>query len=197
MLLSEQVHAQIYDVHVRKNGDKHWRLNGKYHREDGPAIECKNGNKSWYRNGKKHREDGPAVVNNGAKGGKYWYRNGKKHREDGPAVEGNNGYKAWYLNGKKIKEQKFKGESEKTYKVYVENNNTKVWYLDGKLHREDGPAIELGDGTANYWYLNGENLTEEEHERHKEWYLNGEKPTKYENKEVEIDGKKYKLISME
>ena len=33
-------------------GDKFWRLNGKLHREDGPAIEYPNGHKFWYLNGK-------------------------------------------------------------------------------------------------------------------------------------------------
>ena len=28
-----------------------WRLNGNFHREDGPAIEYANGHKSWYLNG--------------------------------------------------------------------------------------------------------------------------------------------------
>ena len=31
-------------------GDKHWYLNGKFHREDGPAIEYANGDKEWYLN---------------------------------------------------------------------------------------------------------------------------------------------------
>ena len=38
-----------------------WYLNGKLHREDGPAIENISGAKSWWINGKKHRENGPAV----------------------------------------------------------------------------------------------------------------------------------------
>jgi hypothetical protein len=29
-----------YTVKVYANGHKHWYLNGKLHREDGPAIEC-------------------------------------------------------------------------------------------------------------------------------------------------------------
>ena len=33
-------------------GDKSWYLNGKLHREDGPAIEYANGTKYWYLNGK-------------------------------------------------------------------------------------------------------------------------------------------------
>ena len=56
------------------NGSKHWYLNGKLHREDGPAIEYPNGDKRWYLNGKLHREDGPAVEY--ANGNKYWYLNG-------------------------------------------------------------------------------------------------------------------------
>ena len=59
------------------NGDKHWWLNGKLHREDGPAVEY-------------------------AGGTKYWYLNGNLHREDGPAVEHTSGFKEWFLNGKSL-----------------------------------------------------------------------------------------------
>ena len=80
------------------SGTKEWRLNGKVHREDGPAIERANGEKEWCLNGKLHREDGPAIeYSNGAK---EWFLNGKRHREDGPAIEYASGYKAWCLNGK-------------------------------------------------------------------------------------------------
>ena len=53
--------------------------------------------KAWYLNGKLHREDGPAVEF--ADGDKFWYLNGKLHREDGPAVEYADGDK-FGLNGK-------------------------------------------------------------------------------------------------
>ena len=39
-----------YTVKVYANGDKYWYLNGKLHREDGPAIEYANGSKSWFLN---------------------------------------------------------------------------------------------------------------------------------------------------
>ena len=39
------------------NGDKFWYLNGKRHREDGPAIEYSDGGKSWYLNGKEVTEE--------------------------------------------------------------------------------------------------------------------------------------------
>ena len=58
------------------NGNKSWRLNGKRHREDGPAIEWYDGEKHWYLNGKLHREDGPAIEF--ANGTKYWYLNNKE-----------------------------------------------------------------------------------------------------------------------
>ena len=83
---------------VNKNGAKEWRLNGKFHRLDGPAVEIF-GSKVWFLNGLHHRIGGPAVefIN----GNKEWWVNGKRHRLDGPAVEyAADGFKRWYLNGK-------------------------------------------------------------------------------------------------
>ena len=56
-----------------------WRLNGKLHREDGPAIDSANGDEGWYLSGKYHRIGGPAIK---------WI----------------SGYKAWWLNGKEVTE---------------------------------------------------------------------------------------------
>ena len=64
-----------YTVKVYADGTKYWYLNGKHHREDGPAVEYADGTKEWYLNGKHHREDGPAVE--WADGTKFWYLNGK------------------------------------------------------------------------------------------------------------------------
>jgi antitoxin component YwqK of YwqJK toxin-antitoxin module len=82
---------------VDTTGTKRWYLNGKLHREDGPAVEWADGTKAWYLNGKLHREDGPAIEY--TDGTKKWYLNGELHREDGPAVEYADGDKGWYLNG--------------------------------------------------------------------------------------------------
>ena len=54
------------------------------------------GAKEWFLNGKLHREDGPAIEN--PNGEKLWYLHGNLHREDGPAIEWPNGIKFWYLN---------------------------------------------------------------------------------------------------
>jgi hypothetical protein len=130
------------------NGDKFWYINGKRHREDGPAVEYDNGDKYWYINGKLHRADGPAVEC--TNGDKFWIINGKRHREDGPAIEDGDGDKKWYINGKLHRAD---GPAVEC------TNGDKYWYINDKLHREDGPAIEDGD---KKWYINGEKLTEEE-----------------------------------
>ena len=57
-------------------GTKEWILNGKTHREDGPAIEYEDGGKYWFINGKMHREDGPAAIVHGYR--KEWYLDGKE-----------------------------------------------------------------------------------------------------------------------
>ena len=69
------------------------------------------GSKYWYLNGKLHREDGPAVEH--SDGSKYWYLDGKRHREDGPAIEAADGVKLWYLNGKRITEEEHKKRTSK------------------------------------------------------------------------------------
>ena len=85
---------------IDKYGSKEWYLNGKLHREDGPAIEWADGTKEWYLNGDRHREDGPAFK--GSDGYKEWWRNGSLHREDGPASKWKGGCKEWYLNDEQV-----------------------------------------------------------------------------------------------
>ena len=67
-------------IAIDRHGDKHWWLDGKSHREDGPAIERADGYKAWYLNGKCHREDGPA--SGWANGSKSWYLNGAQYTEE-------------------------------------------------------------------------------------------------------------------
>lgn len=55
------------------------------------------GNKKWFLDGRLHREDGPAAE--WTDGTKAWYLNGQCHREDGPAAEWADGDAAWWLNG--------------------------------------------------------------------------------------------------
>ena len=69
-----------YTVKVDNDGSKFWYLNGKQHREDGPAVEYPAGDKHWFLNGKRHREDGPAVET--CSGAKFWFLNGQEYTEE-------------------------------------------------------------------------------------------------------------------
>jgi hypothetical protein len=76
-----------------------------------------------------------------------------------------------------------------TYEVKVFSDGTKKWYLNGKCHREDGPAIEYSYG-PKFWFLNDVKYSEEKYKKKLQ-------PDPCLNKIVEIEGKKYKLVSVE
>ena len=113
-----------------------------------------------------------------ADGYKEWFLNGYRHREDGPALENSAG-KFWYIDGK---HHRVDGPAIE----YIDGS--KEWWLNGYLHREDGPAVKCRNG-IKYWYLNGKELSEQE-------FLARTKPATCEDKIVEIDGKKYKLVGI-
>jgi hypothetical protein len=69
-----------YTVKVFDNGTRYWYLNGKYHREDGPAIEWADGSNEWWLNGERHREDGPAIEYSDLT--PEWWLNGEKYTEE-------------------------------------------------------------------------------------------------------------------
>jgi hypothetical protein len=75
----EQIPNDYTGIVKYPNGYKEWYLNGKLHREDGPAIELADGTKEWWLNGKLHRVDGPAVE--WADGDKHWWLNGEYYSE--------------------------------------------------------------------------------------------------------------------
>ena len=79
----------------------------------------------------------------------------------------------------------------KEYVIKVYTNGDKYWYLNGISHREDGPAIELSNG-SKYWFLNDKKYSEEEYLKKTSSHVDT-----CEGKVVEIDGKKYTLVSME
>ena len=60
-----------------KDGNKWWSLNGKLHREDGPAIIRINGIKEYYIHNKRHRFDGPAWISSVSSFRNEWFINGK------------------------------------------------------------------------------------------------------------------------
>ena len=96
---------------IWSDGTKIWRLNGKLHQEDGPAVEYLDGSKEWFLNGKHHRENGPAAEY--SNGTQTWWLNGKLHREDGPAIEDPDGTKYWYLNHEELSDKQLLSEEMK------------------------------------------------------------------------------------
>ena len=68
-----------YKVKVYGTRTEWYNLEGKLHRENGPAIEWADGSKSWWINGQRHRENGPAVEY--TNGDKYWWINDKNYTE--------------------------------------------------------------------------------------------------------------------
>ena len=122
---------------------REWRVNGRLHREDGPARIWADGGQEWWINGILHREDGPAIIY--PNGNKEWYVNGNRHRVDGPAITKINGYQVWYINGKAHREDG---------PAVIKPDGCQAWYRDDKLHREDGPAIIHADGTREWWINN-------------------------------------------
>ena len=103
--------------------NRHIDSDGKYHREDGPAVEYSDGSKSWYIHGERHREDGPACEY--SCGTKWWYKHGKAHREDGPAYEKANGYKYYWLEDIEYTEKEY-------WKKIKELKKCKLFKLKGK-----------------------------------------------------------------
>jgi hypothetical protein len=84
---------------IDSDGIKHWYKDGKYHREDGPAIEDRNGNEWWLKNGSYHRIGGPAVeYHTGRK--EYWLY-GKRYKESD--------YNKWMSNLPLLYWKRFKG----------------------------------------------------------------------------------------
>lgn len=88
-----------YSISDIKIDDKEIKNNHNY-------TKLVDGDKAWWLNGKLHREDGPAVEH--LNGDKAWFVNGELHREDGPAIEYTNGTNEWYLNDKEYSEEEWK-----------------------------------------------------------------------------------------
>jgi len=112
------------------NGTKEWLLDGKRHREDGPAIEWSDGRKDWYHHGKYHRLDGPAIVFSDGSG--WWLRHGQLHRVDGPAAETQKGLR-WYFEGFELTEEQHARIRERIERVEKARAHRIKWFILDRL----------------------------------------------------------------
>ena len=164
--------SRLFDLpeRVLANGVVMYKLNGKLHREDGPAIERVDGSRAWYCNGVRHNSNGPAVID--SEGNKFWYLDGYLHRDnDLPAVEYKDGTKYWYQYG-----LCHRGEDKP---AIITAHGTSFWYSEGKRHRVGKPAVVFKGG-AQHWWLNDERHREDGpasilHKGRLKWYLHGQK----------------------
>jgi hypothetical protein len=58
---------------INDGGVETWCLNGKLHREDGPALIAPNGHEEWHFDGQRHRANGPAQMRLGHPD-MYWWK---------------------------------------------------------------------------------------------------------------------------
>lgn len=143
---------------------------GRWHREDGPAVEWPNGELGYYFHGQLHRDGGPAreypngtkewwhyglvikIITTDSDGSTSIYENnlckknkdGHVHCENGPA-EVTFGVISYARNGQYHRED---GPAR------IHLNGEMEWYIDGERHREDGPAYISGNG-IEIWYSHG------------------------------------------
>jgi dihydrofolate reductase len=114
--------------------------------------------KEWRLNGEFHRTDGPAFENSYSK---TWCLHGKEHREDGPAYENADGHNRWYLNGRRIYDDSMFLKLKTNYIVLERNIPTghtfgnleltaaKLLTATGTVFVVDNlPGLEIGEGNG-------------------------------------------------
>ena len=136
--------AYVYYLN-NKIQNKIFYLNGKLHREDGPAIiyYYDNGqilSEHYFLNGKHHREDGHTIIyyyQNGKIEREFYYLNDKRHRENGPAYihyhkNGKIDYEEYYLNNKNCYKQDL---DRKINKKTITSCEGKIVEIDGRKYK--------------------------------------------------------------
>lgn len=88
-----------------------------------------NGEISFFVDGKLHRDHGPANILPG--GTKRWYTNGQLNRLDGPAVEYTNGAKEFWVEGRSFSETNF----NMFIAMKNDSCNNKIVEIDGKKYK--------------------------------------------------------------
>jgi hypothetical protein len=130
---------------VDASGKTRWFAHGLLHREDGPAVSsAKHQHLLYYNQGRLHRAGGlPAVVRPGQR---LFYVEGALHRDDDEPAVVTSTTREWYQHG-----QRHRGLG---LPAVIVGDGTRedvpgvVQYWEhGKLHRVDGPATTLQEGS--------------------------------------------------
>jgi hypothetical protein len=106
--LDGKLHRDDGPAWITRDGLVIWFCNGLQHRTGGPAVMRPDGALEWYLHGQRHRADGPAIIKSGRREQEQaWWLNGQRHRLDGPAIttESTRGKpnERWYVNGHDIR----------------------------------------------------------------------------------------------
>ena len=109
---------------VLKDGTQRWCLNGRVHREGGPAEIEPSGAQIWQRHGKWHREDGPAYI--------------------GPEVCSVPAWEDWYIDG-----AKFGGRTRSSRAIYLGPSLTALGIKHKKV--SDKKFQKLFQDAVNLW----------------------------------------------
>ncbi len=117
-----------------------WKKDGRFHRNDGPAIVSTLGDLyvhdtcvaryAWQRHGLLHRTDGPSDET--LESCPSWNQHGEFHRLDGPADMCHDGIFEWYQAGD---QHRLDGPAA------IDSDGEIGWYIYDKRHRIDGPAV--------------------------------------------------------
>ena len=138
-----------------------WHVDGRLHREDGPALVDSRGVSAWCYGGRLHRVNEPAWI---GRGSIEYYLNGARHRAGGPAVsyyDATCGILRWYHHGRL---HRYDGPAVETFSDLGEDSegfyrHREEWYWNGVRQRiGDGPALtERFDGAylLEAWYVQG------------------------------------------
>lgn len=72
---------------------------GRFHRDDGPALIYPHGSVSYYRHGKLHRDEEAGPAQSDPQGLALYFKDGLRHRESGPAAIYPDGLIEYYFEG--------------------------------------------------------------------------------------------------
>lgn len=74
-----QFAPNVRDGVEKSSGHTYHYKDGRYHREDGPAVIYSYGDERWYYKGFLHRIGGPAII---SETGNYYYIYGREYSSD-------------------------------------------------------------------------------------------------------------------